>query len=101
MFIPLVLIAWLYVALMMALAEATHSQGTVLGAIFTFLLFGVGPVALVAYIMGAPGRRKLRQQQEAEAIKLTQQAQQGQLAPQADASDHAPADTVAPERKEL
>lgn len=98
MFIPLVLIAWLYVALMMALAEATHSQGTVLGAIFTFLLFGVGPVALVAYIMGAPGRRKLRQQQEAEAIK---QAQEGQLAPQADASDHAPADPVAPERKEL
>jgi hypothetical protein len=98
MFIPLVLIAWLYVALMMALAEATHSQGTVLGAIFTFLLFGVGPVALVAYIMGAPGRRKLRQQQEAEAIK---QAQEGQLAPQANAGDHAPADPVAPERKEL
>ena len=98
MFIPLVLIAWLYVALMMALAEATHSQGTVLGAIFTFLLFGVGPVALVAYIMGAPGRRKLRQQQEAAAIK---QAQEGQLAPQANAGDHAPTDTVAPERKEL
>jgi hypothetical protein len=98
MFIPLVLIAWLYVALMMALAEATHSQGTVLGAIFTFLLFGVGPVALVAYIMGAPGRRKLRQQQEAEAIK---QAQEGQLAPQANAGDHTPTDPVAPERKEL
>ena len=98
MFIPIVLIAWLYVALMMALAEATHSQGTVLGAIFTFVLFGVGPVALVAYIMGAPGRRKLRKQQEAEAIK---QAQQDQLAPQADASDHTPTDTVAPERKEL
>ena len=98
MFIPLVLIAWLYVALMMALAEATHSQGTVLGAIFTFLLFGVGPVALVAYIMGAPGRRKLRKQQEAEAKK---KAQEGQLAPQANAGDHAPADPVAPERKEL
>jgi hypothetical protein len=95
MFIPLVLIAWLYVALMMALAEATHSQGTVLGAIFTFLLFGVGPVALVAYIMGAPGRRKLRKQQEAEAIK------QAQLDPQANAGDHTPADPVAPERKEL
>ena len=95
MFIPLVLIAWLYVALMMALAEATHSQGTVLGAIFTFLLFGVGPVALVAYIMGAPGRRKLRQRQEADAIK------QAQLDPQANAGDQTPADPVSPERKEL
>jgi len=101
MFIPIVLIAWLYVALMMALAEATHSQGTVLGAIFTFVLFGVGPVALVAYIMGAPGRRKLRQQQEAEAIKQAQQAQQAQLAPQANAGDHTPTDPVAPVRKEL
>ena len=98
MFIPIVLIAWLYVALMMALAEATHSQGTVLGAIFTFVLFGVGPVALVAYIMGAPGRRKLRKQQEAEAIK---QAQEGQLAPQANTSNHTPTDPVAPVRNEL
>jgi membrane protein implicated in regulation of membrane protease activity len=101
MFIPLVLIAWLYVALMMALAEATHSQGTVLGAIFTFLLFGVGPVALVAYIMGAPGRRKLRKQQEADAIKQAQQEQQARLDPQANAGDHTPADPVSPERKEL
>jgi len=101
MFIPLVLIAWLYVALMMALAEATHSQGTVLGALFTFLLFGVGPVALVTYIMGAPGRRKLRKQQEAEAIKQNHQAQHGQLAQQTNAGNHTPTDPVTPERKEI
>jgi hypothetical protein len=34
----LVVIAWLYVALMMAVAEATHARGTLLGAFFTFLL---------------------------------------------------------------
>ena len=51
-------IAWLYVALMMAVAEATNTTGTVLGGIVTFLLYGLGPVALVVYLMGAPARRK-------------------------------------------
>jgi hypothetical protein len=60
----LVAIAWLYVTLMMALAEATHPQGTVLGAVFTLLLYGVGPLALVLYLMGTPLRRKARQASE-------------------------------------
>ena len=34
----LVLIAWMYVALMMAVAEATSPVGSVLGAIVTFVL---------------------------------------------------------------
>jgi hypothetical protein len=51
-------IAWLYVALMMAVAEATNTTGTVLGGIITFVLYGLGPVALVVYLMGAPARRK-------------------------------------------
>jgi hypothetical protein len=51
-------IAWLYVALMMAVAEATNTTGTLLGGIITFLLYGLGPVALVVYLMGAPARRK-------------------------------------------
>jgi hypothetical protein len=37
----IVLIAWLYVALMMAIAEATSPVGSVLGAIFTFILYGL------------------------------------------------------------
>jgi hypothetical protein len=61
----LVLIAWIYVALMMALAEATHPQGSILGAIFTFFLYGVGPAALVLYLMGAPGRRRAIKAREA------------------------------------
>ena len=43
-FIHLIVIGWLYVALMMAVAEATNTTGTVLGAIFTFLLYGLVPV---------------------------------------------------------
>lgn len=72
----IVAIAWMYVALMMALAEATSSQGTVLGAIFTFLLYGIGPLALVMYLLGAPARRKAILRAEAEAHARQMQAQQ-------------------------
>ena len=51
-------LAWLYVALMMAVAEATNDNGTVLGGLVTFLLYGLGPVLLVLYLMGSPARRK-------------------------------------------
>jgi hypothetical protein len=54
----LVLIAWLYVALMMAVAEATSPVGSWLGALFTFLLYGILPMVVVAYIMGTPARRR-------------------------------------------
>ena len=56
----LVAIAWMYVAVMMAIAEATHSQGSLLGAIITLLLYGVLPLGLVLYIMGTPARRRRR-----------------------------------------
>jgi len=60
-------IAWLYVALMMSVAEATNTTGTVLGAIFTFVLYGLLPVALMMYFMGTPGRKRaLRAQEMAE-----------------------------------
>lgn len=54
----LVVIAWLYVVLMMSVAEATSSTGTVLGALFTFALYGLIPIALLVYIMGTPGRKR-------------------------------------------
>ena len=69
MFIHLIVIGWLYVAVMMAVAEATSTTGTVLGAIFTFLLYGLAPVALVVYLMGTPGRRRAIRQREAEAAR--------------------------------
>ncbi|NBT68154.1 MAG: hypothetical protein EBT78_10390 [Betaproteobacteria bacterium] len=57
----LVAIAWIYVALMMAVAEATHVNGTLLGAFFTFLLYGVLPISIILYIIGMPLRKKKQQ----------------------------------------
>jgi len=68
----LVVIAWLYVAVMMALAEAFSGNGTVLGAIVTFFLYGLLPISLVVYLMGTPLRRKARR--AAEQAELTQNA---------------------------
>ncbi|MBA2963285.1 hypothetical protein HZF09_14200 [Ramlibacter sp. CGMCC 1.13660] len=92
----LIAIGWLYVVLMMSVAEATNTTGTVLGAIFTFLLYGLGPVALLMYIMGTPARKR--------AIRLREEAERReQVAPgsaQPDGGSEASADAVAPVRKE-
>lgn len=92
----LIVIAWIYVVLMMSVAEATNSNGTLLGALITFVLYGLGPVALVVYLMGAPARSKAIKKREAEA--RAQQAANGQgAAPsvQPDAGRHAPGSTKA------
>lgn len=60
----LVLIAWLYMALMMAIAEATSPVGSVLGAFFTFILYGLLPMVIVGYVMGSPARRKAKRDAE-------------------------------------
>ena len=91
MFLSIVLIGWLYVALMMAVAEATSANGTVLGAIVTLLLYGVGPVGLVVYLMLEPARRR-RRQRERLAERKTQEP--GSDAP--DAGGETPADAVTP-----
>lgn len=64
----LVVIAWIYVVLMMSIAEATNTTGTLLGAIVTFVLYGVGPAALVVYLMGAPARSKTIKKRQAEEL---------------------------------
>ncbi len=61
----IVAIAWMYVALMMAVAEATNTNGTVLDAIVTFILYGLLPVALVVYLMRSPGRKRAIKEKEA------------------------------------
>ena len=86
-------IAWLYVALMMAVAEANHSNGTVLGAVFTFVLYGLGPVALVVYLMDAPRRRRAIKAREAAELASTHSVPP-------DADRDAAADAVTPVRKE-
>ncbi len=69
----IIAIGWLYVALMMSVAEATNTTGTVLGATITFLLYGAGPVALLMYILGTPARRRAiraREVLEAESSRV-------------------------------
>lgn len=107
----LVVIGWMYVVLMMSVAEATNTTGTVLGAIVTFFLYGLLPVVLVVYLMRTPARRKEIKAREA----AEHQAQIARLAANAasatepsidpDAGSHAPgaaeSGSVAPVRKEL
>ena len=63
----LVVIAWMYVTVMMALAEAFSPGGSVLGAVITLVLYGLLPMGLLVYILGTPARkRRLRAQQAAE-----------------------------------
>ena len=93
----LVAIAWIYVVLMMAVAEATNTTGTLLGAIFTFVLYGVMPLALVMYLMATPARRAA---QRAAALREVQGPPNGDSADTPDGGDHPAGDAVAAERKE-
>lgn len=54
----IVALAWIYVAGMAALAEALSPQGTVLGAFFTFALYGALPLGIVLYLMATPARKR-------------------------------------------
>ena len=62
----LIPIAWLYVAIMMALAEATNPQGTLLGAFFTLLLYGLLPLGILMYVLGGPARKRAKKESEAQ-----------------------------------
>ncbi len=93
----LVAIAWIYVVVMMAVAEATASNGTVLGAIFTFVLYGVLPVVILMYIMGTPLRRKaIRAKEQAELADLRAQVA---ASSEPDAGRETPADPIASVRE--
>lgn len=109
----LIVIAWTYVTLMMAVAEATSPSGTVLGAVITFALYGLLPMGILVYILGTPGRkraikaREAREQAEYDAAQAT--AAQARSAPAAssiapdaggEAAAAAPGHAVAPVRKE-
>lgn len=85
-------IAWLYVAVMMSVAEATASNGSILGAIITFLLYGLLPVGLILYFMGAPGRKRAIRAREAAELQASRQPDTG--------GEPATDTVVAPVRKE-
>ncbi len=102
----LVLIAWIYVAFMMAVAEATSPVGSLLGAVFTFLLYGLLPMSVVGYIMGSPARRRaIKAKQEAERAQLQaengiQPADNARASVAPDAHGEASGHAIAPERNE-
>jgi membrane protein implicated in regulation of membrane protease activity len=85
----LVAIAWGYVVIMMAVAEATSANGTLLGALVTFVLYGAVPLSIVMYLLGTPARRRARRAAERSA-----------RAAQPDGSGHPPGDAVPPVREE-
>jgi hypothetical protein len=92
----LVAIAWLYVVLMMAAAEAAGPGGTLLGAFFTLLLYGVLPLSIALYLLATPARRARRRVREA-AERETRLAASGADPRQ---GGHASRDPLAPEREE-
>lgn len=59
----LIAIAWLYVALLAAVAE-----DTAVGGVLTFVFYGAGPLALTLWLLGTPARRQRRQAREAAGL---------------------------------
>jgi len=86
----LVTLGWMYVVLMMSLVEALSPNGTLLGAVITFIFYGLLPLALVLYLVGTPARR--RALRAAEALQRS--------AAQPDGGSHPPGDAVATKREE-
>ena len=56
----IVAIGWMFVVVMVSVAEALAPQGSLLGAALTFLGWGVLPLSIVLYILGTPVRRRAR-----------------------------------------
>ena len=106
-------IGWLYVTMMMAVVEATSDKGTVLGAVITFVLYGLLPTGIMVYLMTTPARKraiKAREAREAAQFAATPPTPTSTLttaagdSSQPDASRHpaatAEAGAVTPVRKE-
>lgn len=72
-------IAWLYVVVLMAVTEATSAQGTWLGAVITFVLYGLLPLGIVMYVLLSPARRKAarRKQRAADTSASSSDAPDG------------------------
>jgi hypothetical protein len=85
----IIAIAWIYVTLLMSVAEANNTNGTLLGAIVTFILYGILPTALMVYLMGAPQRNKARKAKEAAwATQKSSEDPDKALPVEPDASGH-------------
>ena len=80
MVLILVVIAWLYVTLMMAVAEASAINGSLLGGIITFALYGLLPVSIIVYIFSTPVRKRMRKAREEQAMRQWEREQQEKTA---------------------
>ena len=92
-------IAWMFVVVLMTVAEATSTQGTVLGALITFVLYGLLPLAILMYLLGTPGRWRARRAAE-QAERAAERAADASSASGDGGSQPATA-RRAPEREEL
>jgi len=92
-------IAWLYVAVLMAVAEATNTTGTVLGGIVTFVLYGLLPIGLLVYVMGAPARKRAIKAQEQAELAAAQSTARTASETAPDAGTETATDPVTPVRE--
>jgi len=88
----LIAIAWGYVVLMVAVVEATSPRGTLLGALFTVLLYGVLPLAIVGYLVLSPARKRAR--------RAAEMASSDDALVDPDQGGHAPGGAIATKREE-
>lgn len=84
----LIAAAWMFVAVLAAAAEATSPTGSLIGAFFTLLLYGLLPLAVVLYLGATPHRRRARLAREAVAAASS-------AALQGDGGDHPPSGATA------
>ena len=84
----LIAIAWTWIVVLMTAVEALGPGGTLLGALVTFIGYGVLPLSVVLYVGSTGLRRQARLQAEARALA----AAAGQDASTSDANPvHLPA----------
>lgn len=66
-FLYLIAIAWIYVVLLMSLAESSFIAG-----VMTFIFYCVIPLGLVLYILSSPARKRQIRERERAALEERQ-----------------------------
>lgn len=82
-----VVVAWIFVVLLVAVVEATSPRGSLLGAFSTLLIWGALPLVLLLYFTAASARVRRRRIATRSAAD-------------ADRRGHAAGEAVAAEREE-
>lgn len=72
-FLYLIAIAWIYVVLLMSLAESSFIAG-----LMTFIFYCVIPLGLVLYILSSPARKRQIKERERAALEERQQHENNQ-----------------------